>query len=421
MTKILFILRCYSGFEKSFIKKEWSPSGVPTIVKLLEHFQKNKKCNILFLSKSNNPELKLIKDRILKLKKLAIPVYFIRGQLLFLSSTKLGKLYNELYNLLFIIYYLFKLKPKIIYSDHANIFITSLIARYMRIKTVVRLMGVKDDMRDCINGNSIYHRLLHWSYRAPFSLVIATQDGAGSDAWMKKALIDKVPRKTVLNGVDRSLRPKKLQMNKQLPKNKILVIFLGRLEEDKAPDKFLEAFMIVRKKIPNKYHCIIVGSGSMQKILNDIISREKASNEVSFFSNINANNILFLLNNSDIYVSLNRFGNLSNANIEAMVSGKAMIIPKSKKKLGIDIYTDSIIKDNAVLRVTSSDSIKEVADSIIYLSQNKKIRNDLEKNISAISNIHIESWKKRIEWEYELLNIIDSGTKTELKTYLKAI
>ena len=95
MLKILFILRCYSGFEKSLIRKEWSPSGAPTIVKLLEHVQKNKECNILFLSKSNNPELKLIKDRILKLKKLAIPVYFIRGQLLFLSSTKLGKLYNE--------------------------------------------------------------------------------------------------------------------------------------------------------------------------------------------------------------------------------------------------------------------------------------------------------------------------------------
>ena len=50
MHKTLFILRCYSGFEKSLIKKEWSPSGTPTIVKLLEHFQKNKKCNILFLS-----------------------------------------------------------------------------------------------------------------------------------------------------------------------------------------------------------------------------------------------------------------------------------------------------------------------------------------------------------------------------------
>ena len=66
MLKILFILRCYSGFEKSLIRKEWSPSGAPTIVKLLEHVQKNKECNILFLCKSNNTQVKLIIYRIVK-------------------------------------------------------------------------------------------------------------------------------------------------------------------------------------------------------------------------------------------------------------------------------------------------------------------------------------------------------------------
>ena len=420
MLKILFILRCYSGFEKSLIRKEWSPSGAPTIVQLLEHVQKNKECNILFLSKSNNTQVKLIKDRIVKLKKLSIPIHFIRGHLVFLGSTKLGKVYNELYNLLFTIYYVIKLKPKIIYADHANIFITSLIARYMRIKTVVRLMGVKDDMRDCIEGNSIYHKLLNWSYRAPFSLVLATQDGSGSDAWMKKSLIDKVIRKTILNGVARNIMPKKLKMERQLPKNKIIVIFIGRLEEDKAPDKFLESFMIIRKKIPNKYHCIIIGSGSMKKKLNDIISREKAFTEVSFFSNLTTNNIYYLLNCSDIYVSLNRLGNLSNANIEAMVNKKAMIIPKSQKNKGIDVYTDEIIKDNAVHRVKNSDAIEEVAEAMIYLSQNKKVKKNLEKNIYAASNFHIKSWQQRIKFEFNLLSILDSGTKTELKNYLEA-
>jgi len=169
MHKILFILRCYSGFEESLIRKEWSPSGATTIVKLLEYVQKNKECNILLISKSNS-KLKFTRNKKIILNKLSIPIYFIRGRLIFFNSTKLGKLYNELYSLLFATYYIFKLKPKIIYADHANIFITSLIARYMSIKTVVRLMGVKDDMRDCIDGNSIYNKVLNWSYRAPFHL-----------------------------------------------------------------------------------------------------------------------------------------------------------------------------------------------------------------------------------------------------------
>jgi len=140
MLKMLFILRCYSGFEKSLIRKEWSPSGAPTIVKLLEHVQKNKECNILFLSKSNNTQVKLIKDRIVKLKKLSIPIHFIRGHLVFLGSTKLGKVYNELYNLLFTIYYVIKLKPKIIYAA-SNFHIKSW---QQRIKFEFNLLSILD-------------------------------------------------------------------------------------------------------------------------------------------------------------------------------------------------------------------------------------------------------------------------------------
>ena len=420
MHKTLFILRCYSGFEESLIRKEWSPSGATTIVKLLEYVQKNKECNILLISKSNN-KLKFTRNKKVILNKLSIPIYFIRGRLIFFSSTKLGKIYNELYTLLFPIYYIFKLKPKIIYADHANIFITSLIARYTSIKTVVRLMGVKDDMRDCIDGNSIYNKLLNWSYRAPFSLVLATQDGAGSDAWMEKALTDKVPRKTILNGADRNITLKKLKIFKELPINRIIIIFLGRLEEDKAPDKFLESFMIVRKKYPNKYHCLIVGSGSMQNILNKIIRRENASTEVSFFSNLNTNNIFYLLKQSNIYVSLNRYGNLSNANIEAMINSKAMIIPKSQKEKNIDIYTEKILKENTVYRVTNSDATEEVADAIIYLAKNKRIRNNLEKNIYSVSNTYIKSWEHRIKAEYKLLNLIGLGNEDDLRDYLEVL
>jgi len=67
MPKILFILRCYSGFEKSLIRKEWAPSGATTIVKLFEYVQERKECNILLLSKSHNHELKKIKNYIKKI------------------------------------------------------------------------------------------------------------------------------------------------------------------------------------------------------------------------------------------------------------------------------------------------------------------------------------------------------------------
>ncbi len=421
MSKILFILRCYSGFEQSLINKKWNPSGAPTIAKILERVQNQEGNNILFFSKSNNCKLKAIKARKLKIQNLKLPIYLIQPKLFFFNSTKVGKLYTELCNLLFIIYYLIKLKPSLIYSDHANIFITSLIARYLNIRIVVRVMGVKDDMRDCLTSNTLYAKALKWSYRAPFSLVLATQDGAGSEIWMDKALSKNVPRKTLLNGVDKSIKDKVIKIKKNIYKIKTIITFIGRLEEDKAPDKFLEAFMIVRNKIPNKFHCFIIGSGSMRDKLNKIIVKENAVNDVSFYSDINHGHIYYLLGKTDIYVSLNRSGNFSNANIEAMSLGKAIIMPKSQVDKGIDIYTDYMITNNAVYRVKSSDEIDEISGAIITLHSDTDLRHKLESEIKLQANKFIYSWDKRIDWEFNLLCNLDSYNEDELNKFLERI
>ena len=61
-------------------------------------------------------------------------------------------------------------------------------------------MGIKEDMRNCVKGSSLFNKLLRWSYNSPFTMVIATQDGAGAEIWMGKALRKSVPRKTILKG-----------------------------------------------------------------------------------------------------------------------------------------------------------------------------------------------------------------------------
>jgi len=421
MSKILFILRCYSGFEQSLINKKWEPSGAPTIAKILEIFQHENENNVLFLYRSNNEKIRSIKERKIKIKNLSLPIYLLKTNFFYFQSTKLSKLYTEIYHLIFIIFYLIKLKPKLIYSDHSNIHFTSLIARYLNIKTVIRLMGVKNDMRDCLINNSVYFKILNWSYRAPFSLVLATQDGAGSEIWMKKALSKKVPRKTLLNGVDLSIIPKSIKIKNNIYKNKFIITFIGRLEEDKAPDRFLEAFIKVKNKIPDKFHSFIIGSGSMKKKLTNMINKANAANDVSFFSNINHSGIYYLLNKTDIYVSLNRMGNFSNTNIEAMAMGKTIIMPKSKVKEGIDIYTDKVIKDNAVYRVNSSDSIDEICNAIIILADNNNLRNSLESEIKNMADKVIHSWEKRIAWEYDLLKSINSYDKDKIIKYLESI
>jgi len=418
MSKTLFLLRCYSGFEESLIMREWYPSGATTIVKILEYVQNHEQIRILFVSNSHNIDIHSIKSKKIILKNFKIPIYLIKTNIFIGKKNVLGKLYREIYNIFSIVYHLLKFKPKTIYTDHANIFVAAFVSRFTKIKTVIRLMGVKDDMRECLNGNSIYNKILRWSYKSPFSMVIATQDGAGAEVWMNKALLPNVSRKTILNGVDKIEKVKSIRINDDIF-NKFTLVFMGRLEHDKAPDKFVEAFLLLKKKLPNLFHAIIIGSGSMKKKLDQLIEREDAGNEISFFSNLNKNSIHYLLNKADIYVSLNRNGNLSNSNIEAMVAGKAMIIPKSNSNIGIDVYTDSIIKENAVIRIKNSDSIEEVVNAVVYLFKNKNQIKKLQRNILKISDNYIESWDKRIKWEFNLLNIIAANNQENLNNYLR--
>jgi glycosyltransferase involved in cell wall biosynthesis len=252
-------------------------------------------------------------------------------------------------------------------------------------------------------------------------MVLATQDGAGSENWMKSALKKNVPNITILNGVDQKNKLTNTKLLKNIPNNKFIAIFVGRLEHDKAPDKFIESFLLAKKKLPNNLHIIIVGTGSMKEKLDLSLEKANATKDVTFFSNLNTDEIFFLLDKSDVYISLNRYGNLSNTNIEAMTRGKAMIIPRSNRYKGIDIYTDSLIPRDSVIRIKDSDSINDVAEALIYLFNNEKAKISLEKNISNISNQYIKSWDKRIAWEFKLLNIINSGRQDKLRSFIEDV
>ena len=50
---ILFVIRLYSGFEKSLYKKVWEPEGVPTIYNLFNKLSLNHDLSIIFTAKDS--------------------------------------------------------------------------------------------------------------------------------------------------------------------------------------------------------------------------------------------------------------------------------------------------------------------------------------------------------------------------------
>ena len=77
-----------------------------------------------------------------------------------------------------------------------------------------------------IKKNLLFLNFLIWLYKAPFKLVICTQDGSGVEGWLKKAIKPTVNRKVLLNGL-----PKNTSSEPIFPfiKKNIYITFLGKI------------------------------------------------------------------------------------------------------------------------------------------------------------------------------------------------
>jgi hypothetical protein len=106
---------------------------------------------------------------------------------------------------------------------------------------------------------------------------------------------------------------------------------------------------------------------------------------------------------SDIYISPNRLANLTNANLEAMISGACIVIPESQPETSVDLITDKLLNNDSVYRVPFPPTATNISNSIIVLSSEPKIRESLSKNVVKQSSQFVTSWDERIKYELQII------------------
>ena len=109
-----------------------------------------------------------------------------------------------------------------------------------------------------------------------------------------------------------------------------------------------------------------------------------------------------MLKYTDIYVSLNRAGNLSNANLEAIAAGCCIIIPESQKINSIDVFTDQLLPEDSVYRIKNSDDIEGLVSLTNKLLSNEKKILEKKKGLNKVKN-SLKTWDQRINYEIKLL------------------
>lgn len=405
--KILYICRIFSGFESSLKNGRWKPTGVPTIYKILEYFDKSKHKLHLVLTDfgvgyQHKTTLESKKIFSLNLTGFSSPITVITDSILFnkLFIKNLFKFLNLFKKNIIIIFLFLKNRPDLIYIDRSNILTAAILVRIFKAKVILRVMGIYPSMWEIINKKTFKNFFIRWCYKSRFKLVICTNDGTAGEIWMKKILHKSVKRENLINGVDNKKFIKKKE------KKKIGIFFIGRLEHIKGCIEFVEGISLLSKEDKKKISVTIVGTGSLKAQVLSLIKKKKLTKLIKHKDSIPHNSIKDIHSDCDIYVSLNKLGNLSNANLECFSSGICSIVIDSNYSTLSDLNMEKYFSKNSLIKVAFDSVEKDLSKKISYLVNNKKRISQYSKEIYVEASKLLKTWDERIIVEKKLIENI---------------
>lgn len=408
--RVLYVCRVFSGFETSLETGRWAPTGAPTIYRVMEALDRSG-CDVSFvmpckgIGSDYRTSWTAPDDRAVSLEGLRAPVRVLASEHRY--PTWLGRLRGPLTALRHI-WRLWrsvrKERPDLIYVDRSNVVFGALVSRFTKIPVLLRVMGVYPSMWDTLRGATLADRVMRWAYRAPFALVICTQDGSGGEYWLPKALRAGVPFHMLLNGFDGNARSGDTDARLDaIPRDRTVVLFVGRFESIKGCEEFADAMLQLHAQGRRDLHAVMIGTGRLHATVRERIAKAGAQAMFTFIDRLAHDQIPEAHRRAHIYVSLNRLGQLSNSNLEAMSMGACMIIPPAQLERGIDVATQEIIDDDAALRLPAKEQTAALAAAVGALADAPERREQLRANMRALAARVVKSWDDRVAEELALI------------------
>lgn len=416
--RVLYVCRLFTGLEHSLHTRQWEPTGVPTIYRMMETL--DRQANVSFVITRKDVGLGSFstwnkrEDQLLQIAGLNHSIWVLAGEERFplWLGRRIRSALREVRQFVLICLEIWRFRPDVIYADHSNSLAAGVLARVVNIPVVYRLMGVYPAMRRALTDARLSQRILRWCYRAPYSLVVCTQDGSGVENWLGRALRPGVRLEVLLNGVTVGAQPEMVDKRiGAIPSDKVRILYIGKLEKYKGCYEFAEAMLRVRHMRPGVVHGIIIGIGNERESLVKRIAQAGAASDFTFIDRLPHTQISAAHRQADVYVSLNWVGNLSNANLEAMALGECIVFPESDPEMGIDVVTDRLLGNAGIPRISRKDPVNALVEILIHLCDHPGDRTKIGRAVGSMVSKCLQTWEQRIRYEYSLIEALAGKTK----------
>lgn len=172
-------------------------------------------------------------------------------------------------------------------------------------------------------------------------------------------------------------------------KNRKIVLFAGRLNEQKGTGYLVKALPIIKSKFPNAL-LLIIGEGEYKRELENLVSSLKLHGHVEFLGAVEHEKIADYCNLADVFVLpsvASRIGTegLGLVLLEAMACGTCVVATPSG---GIRC----IVKDNENGLLANERDEIDLANKVVKALSDKKLRDRLAENGRKYA-------KERYDWE----------------------
>jgi glycosyltransferase involved in cell wall biosynthesis len=403
--RILFLARLFAGLKSGLAQGLWQPGGVPAIYRLIEGLAADREVELLNVFCVKEPDVRFTHSARRDIPVIGDTVILPYVEPLGARARRATAAWNEFSQTSRMLTLAARFKPDAVYANYTNILPAALLAR-AGYRVVLRLMGVQSHHRDIAAGKAPFFR---WQMQSPFAHVVCTEDGSDPAALIPKLVNPGTSWTVRLNGcdaepaTDRRIRVFKEERGLGA---RPVVMFLGRLEPYKGAMEFIEAAIALLYQMPDGVDIVVVGDGPLRGQMEMRVRSAGLERRVQFTGAQPHAQVNLFLNAADIYVSTNMYGNLSNANLEAIAAGTCVVIPTSDSSLPLDTETDRLVPDHVAARYHRDRLPMSLAETLCRLLQSPDEIAARREQTKVLARHLIRPWSDVVASDIALLKSV---------------
>lgn len=404
--RVLFLSRLFAGLKQSLAAGRWEPAGVPAICRLIEGLHADPDAELLSVFTVKEPDPRFTAVRRQQVPGIGDTVILPYRSWIVPRLRRGNAALTELDSAVRILALAARFRPDVVYATYANILPAALLARAGHRGVVLRLMGVVPHHRDIAAGAL---PLFRWALRSPFAHVVCSEDGSDPAALLPKLLSRATPWTVRLNGCDAGALTENERQAFRTAKGlggRPVVAFLGRLEPYKGSLEFIDAVLALLQAAPDCADVLLIGDGPLRVEMEARVALAGQSRRVHFTGSQPREMVNYYIGAADIYVSTNMYGNLSNANLEALAAGTCLVLPASDPALPLDTVTDGLIPESVAMRYRRDRLPDSLAETLSDLLRSPAEVAERRLRATALAKQLIKPWPQVVADDIALLKSI---------------